>query len=184
MIRVSRLFVTATLFAIALATTGRAQQPPSSQFNPVKVDVVLSRYQGEKRVSSMPFVLYVNPNASRELTSVRVGMDVPVGQSTSRSDQGVTTSRPESRWVGTNIDCSVQPQVEGRYRVWIQIQDSSVYANDDKGVIGQSMPIAFRSYSVSNYLMLRENQPLQFSVGSDRTNGETIRAEVTLSPTK
>src|SRR4029453_19407622 len=47
---------------------------------PLKVTVVLSRYQGEKRVSSMPYSMGVMASGygSAPKTTLRMGVDVPV----------------------------------------------------------------------------------------------------------
>ena len=177
-----------------LCSTAFAQNAPPAR-TPMKVDLVISRYQGDKKVSSMPFTMLVAAvaeNVPIDTTSLRVGMNVPVGQSSSTSQQGVTTSRQETRWVGVEIDCRVnRPNDDGRYKTWIQISDSSLYSTDRTKPVemtgptsGVPLPMAFRSYSVSNTLLLRENQAMEFSVGTDKIVGETIRAEVTVSVVK
>src|SRR5687768_6858868 len=49
---------------------------------PIKVTVLLSRYQGDKRVSSMPYMLGVMASATAygpsQKTTMRMGIDVPV----------------------------------------------------------------------------------------------------------
>src|SRR4051812_37392869 len=57
-------------------TTGRAR----SVTTPLKVTVVLSRYQGDKRVSSMPYVMGVTAGATAPgpKSTLRMGTDVPV----------------------------------------------------------------------------------------------------------
>ena len=49
---------------------------------PLKVTVVLSRFQGEKRMSSMPYVLGVMASGwgAGPKTTLRMGVDVPVMQ--------------------------------------------------------------------------------------------------------
>ena len=44
---------------------------------PLKVQIVISRYQGEKKVSSLPYTLAVNANLTNK-TSLRVGSQVPI----------------------------------------------------------------------------------------------------------
>ena len=44
---------------------------------PLEVQVVISRYQGDKRVSSMPYVLVVNANAQAAI-ELNMGAEVPI----------------------------------------------------------------------------------------------------------
>jgi len=89
------------LIAVALGVTLSAQTPaPPAPFNPeqpapgsappargakapaipLEVQIVLSRYQGEKRVSSMPYVMAVNANGERG--SLNMGAEVAIPNST------------------------------------------------------------------------------------------------------
>ena len=64
--------VTGTLFlatnawtpALAQQPEARPVPPPALPTIPVKVDVTLARYQGEKKVSSLPFSLYASAGPS------------------------------------------------------------------------------------------------------------------------
>jgi hypothetical protein len=82
----------ALAMTIALAVTAgvaRAQQPaaptaaaPAAPSAPLKeqpvlkVQVVISRYQGDKKISSQPYTLSVTPNA--RAASIRMGLQVAV----------------------------------------------------------------------------------------------------------
>jgi hypothetical protein len=50
------------------ATPGRADDKPPV---PLRVQLVLARYQGDKKVSSLPYTLIVNANLGK--TSLRIG---------------------------------------------------------------------------------------------------------------
>ena len=98
------------------ASTAAAETAPTA-----KVDVVLMRYQGDKKVSSLPFTLYA---ASNSATKLRMGLDVPLPQG---------GSSYQYRSIGTSIDCQVSPATaEGRYPVLITVNDSSVYAQQNE----------------------------------------------------
>src|SRR5262245_25079919 len=81
---------------------------------PVKVEIVLSRSQGDKKLSSLPYTIWANANGNN--VSLRLGVDVPVGASlvttgnenTTSSGRSTTTTsstsnRVEFRSVGTSI---------------------------------------------------------------------------------
>ena len=69
-----------------------ASQPPGGRKTPapvpLKVTVVLSRYQGEKRISSMPYVLGVMASGwgPGPKTALRMGVEVPVAQTRITTD--------------------------------------------------------------------------------------------------
>jgi glucose-1-phosphate thymidylyltransferase len=83
-------------------------KPQPKPVIPAKVDVVIQRYQGDKRVASLPYTLTVSVNGSP--SQLRMGVDVPVGTTTTTRD-GVTTTQPSYRNVGTNIDCRPRRRV-------------------------------------------------------------------------
>jgi hypothetical protein len=194
------------LIAIALGATLSAQNPPPPQpvpeqpappgargarapAIPLEVQIVLSRYQGEKRVSSMPYVLAVNANGER--ASLNMGADVAIPNTTFAPNDA---SKPQPfvsynyRPIGTSIVCgATTTSDDGRFEVNISVDDSSVYLKED-GVAGgpvatSNMP-AFRSFKSRNTLLLRDGQTRQYTAATDRVSGETIRIDVTLKVVK
>lgn len=177
-------------------TNQLVQSPPILKpMIPVRVDVVLSRYQGDKKTTSMPFVILVsanertsaNPNQSLVATNVRMGVDVPAGMETRESTTGLRTTSPTFRNVGTNIDCSAETTEDGRYRLYLSIQDSSIYTPE--GEARQALrvvtdPMAFRTFTSKNNLLLREGQTLQFTSATDRLTGEVVKVDVTVNVVK
>jgi len=45
-------------------------------------------------------------------------------------------------------------------------------------------PMAFRTFSMQNRLILREGVPQQFTMATDKISGETLRVDVTLTVLK
>jgi hypothetical protein len=132
-------------------------------------------------ISRLPYSLFVAVGPTSQRTSLRVGVDVPGEPSTTTSKDGVTTTSRPARYVGTLIDSSATPAGDGRYRLYLSIQDSSVLPADQSR---EFVSPVIRSYSSSNYLYVRDGQTLTFSVGTDRLTGETLRAEVTVAVVK
>ena len=155
---------------------------PFGPLVPLDIQVVVNRYQGDKRVSSLPYGLAVNAN-DVVVSSLRMGARVPVPRG--------ATAPPnlppvEYQSIGTNIDCFARTMDDGRFQVNIVIEDSSIYENvpgavqpstDDKAPV-------FRSFKSTNTLVLRDGQSRQFSAATDRVNGEVVRIEVTLRVVK
>ena len=50
---------------------------PAGQALPLKVQLVVSRHAGDKKISSLPYTLWVTANA-KQTTSVRMGVQVPI----------------------------------------------------------------------------------------------------------
>ena len=185
--------------ALAQQPEARPVPPPALPTIPVKVDVTLARYQGEKKVSSLPFSLYASAGPSmRGQVSMRMGIDVPVGTSTTTETRtvptssngatnatGATSTRVEYRNIGTNIDTYVTRTDELRFSVYVNVNDSSIYTADgDSKNLKTADAAAFRTFSTSNTVTLRDGQTVQFGMGTDKVSGEVLKIEVTLTVIK
>ncbi len=203
--RVLSMLGTAAAIMIATSSLPAAQgrQVPGTS---LKVDVVLARYQGEKKTSSLPFTIWLNvpqlvprPNTTPPFESpqasgsVRMGIDVPVGRrttTTNRPDnaggtQSGTNTNTEYRNVGTSIDCYASPLDDGRFWISLRLNDSSIYAESGPGRLASAAdPPAFRTFSIDNRLPMRDGQTLEFGTGTDKISGETVRVDVTLNVLK
>jgi type II secretory pathway component GspD/PulD (secretin) len=92
--------------------------PPASAAALAKVEVTLTRLQGETRLSSVPYVLSVGMD--NFMARLRIGVDVPTGAQSTRTTEGVTRSEWEYRNIGTSIDAQLAPPVqEGQYQLFI-----------------------------------------------------------------
>ena len=156
-------------------------QPASARDDiPLKVDVVITRLEGEKKVSSLPFSLWVSTGAQ---TSVRMGSDVPI-PTTTDGKAGVNY-----RNVGTSIDCRVASNVSGGiFRLNLAVQDSSVYGQEKTpqtaslGLVN-GYPV-IRSFSSQNSLVLRDGQSAEYVMATDKVTGEVLKVNVTLTAVK
>jgi hypothetical protein len=143
---------------------------------PVRVQLVLSRYEGDKRISSMPYTLQLISN-ERDLTRLRMGVEVPVA-----NGAGGFNYRP----VGTNIDCRVEGS-PGGFRLSVTVTDSSIrMAEDEKtamGVATKSAP-AFRNFTATFTILLRDGQTAQYTTATDPLTGEVLKVDATLTVLK
>ena len=106
-----------------------AQPAPSSVARqiPLKVQLTLSRFIGEKKISSTPYMLGVLTNAQK--TSLRMGVQVPVTIRDVRQGAGLRRTPQNSytyRDVGTNIDCEAQDVGNGVFKLVLTIEDSAI----------------------------------------------------------
>jgi len=140
-------------------------------------------------VSRIPYTLFVQvlPSGTGRPTSMRVGVEVPGDAATATSKEGVTSTRREARYLGTNIDASAAALPEGRYRLSLTIQDSSAVPQDrwkEFSAVTRDFYPVVRTFSTSNHLVLRPGQASTFSVGTDPITGETMSAEVMVNLVK
>jgi hypothetical protein len=169
---------------MALSAVAAAQdKPPAKEIVPLKIQVVISRYQGEKRVSSMPYMLSVNANEVRA-TNLRMGAQVPVmmGQPPAVDGKpGVQAFNYKD--VGTNIDCSATTHDDGRFRLQITIEDTSVIADAADATVMKGTP-SFRSFRSSEYLLIKDGQSIQFTTATDKVTGDVVKIDLTLTVIK
>ncbi|HVQ12861.1 MAG TPA: hypothetical protein VMS40_04695 [Vicinamibacterales bacterium] len=158
---------------------------------PLSVDVTITRYQGEKKISSTPYVLAVNANKLGQAgpALLRMGAKVPVPTiaappGTPAGPAGPMPGPVNYQDIGTNIDCTAKV-VEGGFEVRMSVSDTSVYANiqDAATPTVGNMPV-FRSFQSTNTLVLRDAQSREFTAATDRVSGEVIRIAVTLHVVK
>jgi hypothetical protein len=172
-----------------------AAPPPSASAMtrpiPLKVQLTISRYQGEKKLSSIPYVLGVLSNSQK--TSIRMGIQVPVTQTVfAAKSAGGVADVPQSSYtyrdLGTNIDCQAQPAGDGFYSLTITTEDSSIHLDPsadsaEAKSIRRDIP-AFRSFRASFATILRDGQSMQYVSATDPLSGESMRIDVMLTLAK
>ena len=163
----------------------RAQAPPTplpGSDTPLQVQVVVSRYQGEKKISSLPYSLSVNPDSRK--TSLRMGAEVPIERMPMpAAARGEKPALPPTSYdyksIGTNIDCSATAAAGNQFRLTLDVEDSSVYPDDQPRAL-KGVPM-FRSFKLSNTLLLRDGQSTQLTSAADKISGEVLKVDVTLN---
>lgn len=178
--------VSAASAAPAVPTTVATALQAASQV-PLKVQVVVSRHLGEKKVSSVPFTLAVIANDG-DKTSLRMGVDVPVPQTVFGSaNAAVPQVSYTYRSVGTNIDCSARSSDAGVFKLDLAVSDTSVFVTDKDAAANPTrnsgIP-AFRSFTSTFNLLLKDGQTAQHTAATDPVSGEVLRIDVTLTVLK
>jgi hypothetical protein len=198
----TRTFISAVA-AAALCAGGAAAQDQASPVQkvgglvPLKVLIVIARYQGEKKVSTLPYTLSVNANDAAAQTSgefvstmarLRTGASVPVpSMGTPKESPIVGPVGPvQYKSIGTNIDCRARSTDDGRFRVDISIEDTSVYSEGQTAQGAPSMKDmpSFRTFQTSNAVILRDGQSTEFTAAADRITGDVTRVSVTVTVIK
>ena len=109
------LHMIALVFAFALASsvivrTQEKPAPPAAKpapatVTPLKVSVVVARFQGEKKLSSLPYTLSVNAGSRATL---RMGAKVPVMMIT----REIAGRRRADGWTGSISGCRHQHRLQ------------------------------------------------------------------------
>lgn len=180
------------VFALFLSCPlGRAQEKANLSEKPkpsipVKLLVVLTEYDGEKKVASLPYSILINSDPSGHAaysSFTRVGVRVPVA---SAGKDGQSTFVD----VGSNIDCGVQSEEDGRFTVRLNFERSSLYfqgRGDEKGTIktaetGQPYIPTIRAQSL--LVTVKDSQSLEVLTATDPLNGHVFRITLTLNVQK
>ena len=173
-----------------------AVQPDFAAVVALKVSIVLAKYQGEKRISNLPYDLTVRTDGKN--ASIRMGARVPLPDANFVPAPPAPPAKPGEqpakappplqsfsfRDVGTNIDCTATNLDAGRYAVTLTIEDTSVFTAADSlntaGQRGSGLP-TLRTFRTTNALILRDGQSTEFTAASDKISGEVTKAEVRIS---
>lgn len=208
MARRPTLVLAASLALLLLTTSGFTQETPkAAPASPraeivqserdrvptatLRVQLVIGRFQGEKRLASFPYTLLVparplGTGGSR--TRMRMGIDTPVPTSTMVGDpkNATATTSIQYRNVGTNIDCSANDLDNGRYQLNLSVENSSALAGMDEhsGRVDLAGLPLFRHFETSFELVLRDGQSVQTVASTDPVTGEVVKIDLTLSVVK
>ena len=170
-------FGAAALVAVLVVGTAAAvsaQEKPKPAQIPLKLDLVLSRYQGAKKISSMPYLLWLTTNEGRTSLRMSVQISVPAG------------ANYNLREIGTNIDCVATTGNEvGVYRLNLTVSDSGISATDNQQQAADpSRPPVFRTFTSTFYILLRDGQTGLYTSATDPVSGEVLKIEATLNVLK
>jgi hypothetical protein len=191
-LRLVATVVLSTFIACSLVSTGFAQQPAATPTpTPVvtttlKVTIVISRFNGDKKVGSLPFVLMVVP--ANDSTILQMGGSVPLYMSTSvDKDTKAVTSSWTYQSVGTRITATAGRGVNeaGQYSLNLNVDDSQLASEtSDAGSNTGSRPGRMQNFTSSSRLLLRDGQTVQYIAATDKISGEVAKLDVTLNVIK
>ncbi|HEU0367769.1 MAG TPA: hypothetical protein VFR42_01080 [Candidatus Acidoferrum sp.] len=171
------LLVMFVLAFSAVATAQETAKPKQDEHTPavipLRVQIVFSEYDGEKKVANLPYTFTVNADERRAKpgSQIRTGARIPV-----------TTGKDQFTYldVGTNVDCSATLQDDGRYKLQMALERSSV--SPDAQSAG-SNPV-LRTFRVDLNPVLKDGQSVESIVSADPLNGHVYHVSVTLNVIK
>jgi hypothetical protein len=167
----------------------RAQEKPKTEEKvkvptPIKVQIVFSEFDGDKKISSMPYTFIAISDdkiGGSHSTSLRMGIRVPV--ETDGKDQKMTYLD-----IGSSIDCGINAEDDGRYHLYLSFDRSAFYPNkspeDEKLVPNPGGLPLVRQFRTSQNLILKDGQTSENVMSTDPLNGHTLRVSVTINVQK
>jgi hypothetical protein len=151
----------------------------SDKITPLKIQVLLTEFDGTKKVKSLPYVSYVTASSDHayEFTKIRLGTKVPVYTGKESGMQYID--------VGTNIDCRARHAEGGAYRLSVVVERSWVDgASDLSGTAGQLPEPIIRQFKNEMEVTLRDGQTSEPTVATDSMTGKVMKIEVSVSVLK
>lgn len=152
----------------------------------LRVQLVLSRYHGDKKTASMPYSFVVTAGGDR--VRMRMGVSTPVPNFKNSVVDGKTKLVPagfDYKDIGTNYDCLARDFGDGRYELNLTVENSSamtaVDRPDDGGETGAPL---FRRFETHVNPLLRDGQTIQTIASTDPVTGEVVKIDVTLNVLK
>jgi hypothetical protein len=161
-----------------------AQSKPEKPSVPVKVQIVFSEYDGEKKISSMPYSFIAITDeklgGGYYSTSLRTGVRIPL--EIDSKDQKATYMD-----VGSNIDCGIRTTDDNRYHLYMVFERSALYptvgAQDDNLQTSRpfGQPPLVRQFKASENMILKDGQTSESVVSTDPLNGHSLHISVTIN---
>jgi hypothetical protein len=185
--------VVALALALGAAPTALAQEkpapaPPAQQGGPMvplKLDLVISRLAGDKKISSMPYSMWLTANdpSTGRLggTSLRMGVRMPLPATVTSKEGAMVSYTTQYHDIGTNIDASAVSATDGRFGVSITLNESGVNTKGESAVAGAPM---LRNFTSRFFLLLSDGQTAIYTSATDPVTGETLNVQVTLTVLK
>jgi hypothetical protein len=164
-------------------------EAPAQKPTPLKVQVLWTEYDGDKKVKSLPYIFSVDAGSKRDyqFSKLRVGSKIPVYTGKDSGMQYID--------VGTNIDCRASQNDGGSFRLELVVERSWVesevlvpvakISGDDKSDSpGQFKEPIIRQFKTEMAVSLHDGQNTESTVATDPLSGRVSKLEITLSVLK
>src|SRR5260370_23814447 len=116
---------------------------------PLRIQIAIARFEGEKKVANLPFTLMVNAGDGPN-TSLRMGVEGPIPVGAFLGPAGSPMPNQfQYKNVGINIDCRADDLKDGRYRVEARGEQSSVTAAAARRSPNTAGPAVLRTFRTS-----------------------------------
>jgi hypothetical protein len=155
---------------------------------PLKVQVVLSRYEGERKVASLPYVLMMDGTGSG---SLNMGVRVPVASTASGNSTMPLVGPVTYQNVGTVITFRAAPREGDRFHLDLTVSESSVLPDRTAGAEGApsgvptqaGVPI-FPTFTLTGALVLASGETAELGTATNPVTGQVTKVDVTLTVLK
>lgn len=177
--------LTATIVALPQDQANGSNEQPGSR---LRIDFLLSEYNGPQKISSLPYGLSMEVGADMRQGvgsgRIRMGVKVPIAEGFTA--QGVATQFSYQD-IGTDIDCGARSRGDGSYDLNLTINRSSVYA-ETQGVAqteGQTLrsvgnhPV-IQTFRTDFPLRMRDGETVEGTSATDPFSGHVLKVTVTL----
>ena len=157
---------------------------------PIKVQIVFTDFEGDKKTKSLPYVMYVNAPDSTELragwTKFRIGSRLPIY---------VGKNEMQYMDVGTNVDARAAFTGDGHIllqlileRSWVEGEISVPITKSDASTAdlsgGHFQEPIIRGFKSELDMKLREGQPVESTVATDPISGKVVKVEISFTTVK
>lgn len=178
------LCLATVLFATSILPASAQEKPAArpESTTPVKVQVVMTRYDGDKKLNSLSYTLLANAgdaDAKPVTKHMMMGVQVPV---TVMARETPTVAFKD---VGANIRCTATSLGGGRYRLALDIEQSIIAEDASRRTEGSVIagPV-LRTFRDFVDVILRDGQTIQTSSATDPASGQVLNVDVTLTVPK
>ena len=199
--KTTTIYVASLLLLGMMSPLGRAQDKPKAEekpkseapSTPAKALIVFTEYDGDKKVKSLPYTLYIKAPDAPELgpstwARLRIGSRVPVYT-------GGTTGNMTYIDVGTNIDARAAHTGNNHFLVYLNLErswvegDVSVPVAKSDGSASETSTGHFREPIIRQFktelnLKVREGQVVESTMATDPLSGRVLKVEVSVSLVK
>jgi hypothetical protein len=160
------------------------------QSTSIKLQIVFAEFDGDKKVKSLPYVMYVNAPNAADLKpgwdKLRIGSRIPVYTG---------NNQMQYQDVGTNIDARSAYANDGHLllqldleRSWVEGDVSVPITKTDAAssdtASGHFREPIIRSFRSELYLKVREGQPVESTVATDPISGKMVKVEISFTIVK
>lgn len=187
------LWIAAFLFSVPVVSSqekGKSEEsakPVAAEktITPLRVQVVFTEFDGEKKISSLPYTLLVNADDRGPTAAVRMGLRVPIFTSTGENKQVTYLD------LGTNLDGHAEKTADGRFLLRLNVERSSAYSPDPDrkmssvGIkdLSSGQPVV-QQFRTQVNLLIHDAQTIQSTVATDPITGHVLKVDVMLNVIK
>ena len=153
---------------------------------PLRVQVVFSEFDGDKKIGSLPYAFLVNADDRGAPAAVRMTLHVPVEMSSPGGAKHVGQYP-----LSTSLDGRAEKTDDGRFVLKLSLERNSIYmtgANQKPSSLGGNEvstdePVQ-QDFRTQVNLLIRDGQTIQSTAATDPVTGHVMKVDVTLTVVK